>query len=125
MIVRAIAMTTTHENSAAVPVTRGNRTMSTVAIPAMTRVGQIGTVSRLNARSIRASRSPATWTCRVGWSGRSYEIATVSTRCAARRRARLRRSARFEWSPVVISEITTIVQPIRAQATCDTSASKD
>jgi hypothetical protein len=32
--------------------------------------------------------------------------------------------ARFEWSPVVISEIVTIVQPIRAPAICGISESK-
>jgi hypothetical protein len=121
--VRAIA-TTTRENSAAAQVIRGNRLpTSTGEIPATMRVGRIA--SRLTAHSIRVSRSRVISTCLVGWNERSCATAIEGTRYAVRRHGRLRPSARFGWSPVVISEIATIVQPICAQATCDTSASKD
>lgn len=115
-------MTTTLENSDAVQVTRGSR-MSTITgeIPGTMRAGRIATASSPTARSIRASRSRATSTCLVGWNERSCATAIANTPYAARRRERWRPSARFGWSPVVISEITAIVRSIHAQVTCGTS----
>ena len=58
--------------------------------------------------------------------GREREIVRdviASTRCAVRNRARSQPSVRFEWSPVVISETTTIVLLIRDLVIFDISAS--
>jgi hypothetical protein len=47
-----------------------------------------------------------TSTCREDASARSFTIEIASTRCAVRNPERWPPSARFEWSPVVISETT-------------------
>ena len=63
-------------------------------------------------------------TCHADSNANSCATAITSTRCADRRRARSRPSARFEWSRVVISKTTTTVRSILVQATCGTFASK-
>ena len=71
------------------------------------------------AVTIRVTFSRATWTCREDSNARSCAIVIANTRCAARNRERWQPSARFEWSPVAISETTTIVRRIRDRATFD------
>jgi hypothetical protein len=61
--------------------------------------------------------SRVTWTCREDASARSFMFEIGSAPCAVRNRARSQRSEPFESSPVVISEITTIVRLIRVRAT--------
>ena len=70
------------------------------------------------------TRSRGTSACRADRSASSFATATANTPYAARSRARWRPSARFESSPVVISETTTIALPIHGPATCGISANK-
>src|SRR2546426_6306022 len=62
-----------------------------------------GAGTTASAATIRVTSSPATWTCREDANARSCTIVIASTRCAVQNRERSRLSARFEWSPVVIS----------------------
>ena len=90
-----------HETSVAVLATPGNR-MAMYTTRGTTRAGS-------SAPAIRVTLSRATSICPASASARLFAIEIVNTRCAARNRERWRRSARFEWSPVVICATTAIV----------------
>jgi hypothetical protein len=77
-----------------------------------------------NAIATSRIHSPATFTCLADESASSFTTAIANTPCAAPNRERLRRLARFEWSPVVISATTMAARLIHAPATCDTYANK-
>ena len=121
---RVTAMTRMPGRSAEVQEAIGKPLMSMAEIVVMMHVGPGATATVVSAIGSHGPCSRGTSTCRADWSARSFAIATVITPYAARSRVRWRLSAHFEWSPVVISETTTIDLPIRGLPTYGISASK-
>ena len=121
---RATGMTTMAGRSVVVRAVIGKPLMSTGGIVVMMLAGRNATATTASAtRPARRLHAPSEPAARPGARDRSRSRPRVHA-CAARSRARSRPSARFEWSPVVTFATTTIVRPIRAQATCGICASK-
>jgi hypothetical protein len=89
----------------------GNDPVMVLAGPPATAVTNLGMYSRV------------TWTYREDASARSSAIETASTPCAVLKRERSRPSARFEWSPVVISATTAIDRSTLGPVICGICAS--
>ena len=121
---RAIRMLMTRGRSAEVPAAIRRPRMNTGEVAVKMAVGRIVTPAGAGATATSGIPSHATYTSRAVWNEKSFAIVTASTPSADRSRARLRPSARFGLSPVVISGITTIARPIHAPATCGISANR-
>ena len=120
----AIAMTMTRGRSDAVLETTGKGQTDTdrIAITIPAGPTEIATIENAIARS--RMRSADMFTCLADQSASWFRIEIGNTHYAAPNRERLRRLARFEWSPVVISATTMAAPLIHARATCGICVNK-
>jgi hypothetical protein len=121
---REAEMTTTLGILAEALETSARRPMSTTVLAIMMLARASAIAAALSVTESLGTRSPGTLNCHADRSENSFATETVITLCEAPSRARWRRSALFEWSPVVISETTMMAPPTCDQATCVTCARK-